>query len=126
MADWLGHRADVVADFRRFYGIDLPVEDDGEVEDLPRMALLWAALPRESRCVQRLVPEARWSPGDYLLASIEHSARVAVWQRTKDGSRGRNVPRPVQTPAERARNEARRDEALAAREEIDRILGMGG
>lgn len=116
----------MVGDFQRFYGVALPVEDDADIADLARMALLWAALPDESRCVRRLVPEARWTSTDYLLRSVEHAARVLVWQRTKDGARGLNEPRPVQTPAERARNVERRDEALAAREEIDRILGMTG
>ena len=114
----------MVADFRQYYGIDLPVEDGGEVGDLARMALLWKALPSSSRCVRRLVPEARWTQADYLLRDIEHAARVLIWKGTKDAERGRNVPRPVPTPAERARNEARRDEALAARDEIDRILGI--
>lgn len=114
----------MVGDFQRYYGVSLPVEGDADVADLARMALLWAALPDDSRCVRRLVPEARWTSADYLLRSIEHSARVLVWQRTKDGAKGVNEPKPVQTPAERARNLERRDEALAARAEIDEILGM--
>ena len=115
----------MVADFRERYGIDLPVEDGAEIEDLARMALLWRALPADSRCVRRLVPSARWTQAEYLLRDIEHATRVLIWQRTKDGERGRNAPRPIPTPAERARNEARRDDALAARAEIDRILGIG-
>ena len=114
----------MVGDFQRYYGIALPVEGDADVADLARMALLWAALPDDSRCVRRLVPETRWTPTDYLLRSIEYFAHVLVWQRTKDGAKGLNEPSPVQTPAERARNAARRDEALAARAEIDEILGM--
>lgn len=116
----------MVGDFQRFYGVALPVEDDADIADLARMALLWAALPDSSRCVRRLVPEARWTSTDYLLRSIEYHARVLAWQRTKDGLKGVNEPRPVQTPAERARNAERRDEALAARAEIDAILGISG
>lgn len=116
----------MVGDFQRYYGLALPVGDGADVPDLARMALLWAALPDSSRCVRRLVPEARWTSTDYLLRSIEYFAHVLAWQRTKDGLKGVNEPRPVQTPAERARNAERRDEALAARAEIDAILGMGG
>lgn len=114
----------MVADFRRFYGMDLPVDDDGEFGDLARAALLWRGLPDSSRTVRRLVPEARWTQADYLLRAIELDCRTAVWQRSRDGSKGRNAPQPIPTPAERARNEARRDAALSARAEIDRVLGM--
>lgn len=118
------NRGDVVADFRQYYGIDLPVDDGGDMPDLARMALLWSALPESSRTVRRLVPKARWTPTDYLLREIEHSSRIAVWQRTKDGAKGRNAPKPIQTPVERAANEERRDSALRQRGEIDRILGI--
>lgn len=126
MGDWLANRADVVADFQRFYGISLPVDEGAEIPDLARMALLWQALPDDARCVRRAVPAALWTSTDYLLRAIEHAVRVLVWQRTEDGAKGRNAPEPIKSPAERARAEARRDEALAAREEIDRILGIDG
>lgn len=116
----------MVADFQRFYGIELPVGDGGWFPDLARCALLWKALPDESRCVRRLVPEARWTQADYLLRAVEHGVRTIAWMQTKDGAKGRNAPKPLQTPAERARNAERRDGALAARDEIDRILGMRG
>ena len=107
----------MVADFRQFYGIDLPLEPVDE--DCTRWALLWYGLPRESRTARRQSPELRWSEGEYMLAAAVH-----VWQRTKDGRRGRNKPQPPRTPAERAEAQRRRDNALAAREGIDRILGI--
>lgn len=112
----------MVADFRQFYGIDLPLEPVDE--DCSRWALLWYALPRESRTARRQSPELRWSEGEYMLASAVHALEVLVWQRTKDGRRGRNKPQPPRTPAERAEAQRRRDNALAAREGIDRILGI--
>lgn len=112
----------MVADFRQFYGIDLPIGPTGD--DCSRWALLWGALPRESRCARRLAPACEWSQAEYLLASCEYYLHTIAWQRTKDGAKGRNVPRPLKTPAERAEAERRRDEALAARSEIDAILGM--
>lgn len=114
----------MVADFEQYYGMALPVADEDDIPDLARAALLWAALPDSSRCVRRLVPEARWTQTDYLLRAVEHGVRTLIWQRSRDGQRGRNAPRPLPTPVERARNIERRDDALSARAEIDRILGI--
>ena len=47
----------MVADFRQFYGMDLPLEPVDE--DCSRWALLWYALPRESRTARRQSPELR-------------------------------------------------------------------
>ena len=114
-----------MSDFQRFYGVALPIEGDADIGDLARAALLWSALPDESRCVRRCVPQARWTPTDYLLRDIENHAATLVWRLcTKDGQRGVRPPEPRRSPAERAEAERRRDAALGAREEIDRILGM--
>lgn len=113
----------MLADFRRFYGLDLPLDGWDGADDLARPAMLWAALPRESRCVRRLVPAARWGDAEYLLREVEHGVRVLAWQSTKDGAKGRNFPRPISDPATAAENERRRDAAIAARGEIDRIIG---
>lgn len=114
----------MVADFRQFYGIDLPIEDDAEFEDLPRAALLWGALPRESRTARRLDPDLIWSDGEYLLRSIEHAAQVLVWQRTKDGQKGRRQPKPLQSPGERAKARERADRALANKKAVADALGI--
>ena len=89
-----------------------------------RWALLWYALPRESRTARRQSPELRWSEAEYMLAMAVHLLEVIAWQRTKDGQHNRNRPKPLRTPAERAEAERRRDNALSAREDIDKILGM--
>ena len=117
---------DLICDFRQFYGIDLPLLEDAEGLDFDmlRWSVLWEALPRESRTARRLDASLEWGPTDYLLHSIEFSARWLQWARTKDGSRGRNAPKPIQTPGERQRNRQRADAALARRKEIDRVLGM--
>lgn len=112
----------MVADFRQFYGIDLPIEPTDE--DCSRWSMLWFALPRESRTARRQSPELRWSEAEYMLAMAVYALDVIKWQRTKDGQHNRNRPKPLRTPAERAAAERRRDSALAAREEIDAILGM--
>lgn len=114
----------MIADFAQFYGLFLrPNEEPG---DLLTYSVLWEQLPRESRCVRKQNPDAEWTDAEYLLHSIEHSLRVLIWQKTKDGQKKRNEPKFVQTPGERARNQKHADNAIANRNEIDRILGIGG
>ena len=72
-----GHRAEVVADFRQYYGIDLPLE--GGPDDLRRAALLWEQLPKESRCARRMYPELKWGEETYMLWRIEHQLRSLAW-----------------------------------------------
>ena len=107
-----------MADFRQYYGTDLPLEV--EDADCRRWAMLWHALPRESRCAQRSIPAARWSPAEYMLASCEHELRTLIWQQTKDGQKGRNKPQPIKTPAQVADAEAKRDRALAFKAELEK------
>lgn len=112
----------MVADFRQFYGIDLPLAPTDE--DCSRWALLWQALPRESRSYRRFHPEGEWSEGEYMLASCAYYLNLLAWrQMTKDGQKGRNAPKPIRTPAQRAEAERRRDSAMGARGEIARALG---
>ena len=40
-------------------------------------------------------PRNRLSTADLLLEAIEMHTHVAWWMNTKDGSKGRNKPRPV-------------------------------
>lgn len=113
----------MLADFRQFYGIDLPLEP--EDVDCARWAMLWHALPRESRTARRLSPELEWTEGEYMLSQMSYYLHLLAWRQiTKDGSKGRNAPRPPKTPLERAQAIRHRDAAQAARSEIDRILGI--
>lgn len=89
------------------------------------MGEYWAQLPRESRTSRLLAPDSAWGDAEWLLWSVEHSLRVLVWRQvTRDGQKGRNMPRPIDTPRQVADARRRRDSALAARAEIDRALGM--
>lgn len=112
-----------MADFRQFYGIDLPMEAGDE--DCRRWAMLWHALPRESRTARRQSPALEWSEGEYMLNQVVYYLSLIAWRQcTKDGQRGRRAPQPPRTPGERADAERRRANAEAARGEIDRILGI--
>ena len=113
----------MIADFRQFYGIDLPLEP--EDVDCARWGLLWHALPRESRTARRQFPNLEWSAGEHMLNQAVYYLHMLEWRLcTKDGQRGRRAPQPPRTPGERADAERRRENAERARGEIDRILGI--
>lgn len=110
-----------MADFRQFYGIDLPdLEDASEIEDAARLAVLWGQLPPESRTRR----EMGWGAVEHLLRNIEFWVHTLAWQRTKDGQDGLNAPSPIKSPGERAEAYARRDEALAIKDELSTLLGV--
>lgn len=112
-----------MADFRQFYGIDLPLE--AVDVDCRRWAMLWYALPRESRTARRQTPALEWSEGEYMLNQVVYYLSLLAWRQcTKDGQKGRRVPQPPKTPGERATAEQRRTNAESARADIDRILGI--
>lgn len=59
-----------------------------------------------------------------MLWSIEYGVRRIAWMLSEDGAKGRNEPRPLDTPGQAADARRRAESALSARDEIDRILGM--
>lgn len=89
------------ADFQQFYGLCL--DGMGRSYSHAHAACLAAQLPRESRCFRAEEPSAAWGDAEYLLAAIEHGVRMLLWSKTKDAAKGRNAPKAVQTPADRAR-----------------------
>lgn len=95
------HRCELYADFRQYYSVDFD-KLRGEVGEI-RTADLAAQLPSDSRSYRAIKPELTWTDRDYMLWSIEFSLRVLRWQPTKDGKSGRNKPRPLPTPTDRAR-----------------------
>ncbi|MBR2681418.1 MAG: hypothetical protein IKE23_11840 [Exiguobacterium sp.] len=95
------HPSELYADFRQYYGVDFD-KLRGEIGEI-RTADLAAQLPSDSRSFRAVRPELTWTDRDYMLWSIEFSLRVLRWQPTKDGQAGRNKPRPLPTPADRAR-----------------------
>lgn len=110
----------------QYYGVALPLDDEGmdAIADGTMYGILWEQLPKESRTARRDCPDLIWGDAERLLWSIEYSLRILTWQKSKDGSKGRNRPRPLQTPMERHRNRQAADAALAHKAEIDKVLGM--
>ena len=59
----------------------------------------WAAyLPPESATARSM--DAHWqrTPEVDLLREVEYGVRVLAWQKTADGSKGRNVPERLALP----------------------------
>lgn len=120
-------RGEVVADFRQTYGIDLPLGggfDGATDEDLYRWQVLYSQLPARSRVSVRLEPDNLWDDKTRLLDMIEHELRCFHYGFTEDAKKRVNAPQRILSPGERARNERRRDSALAAREEISSSFGI--
>lgn len=45
-----------------------------------------------------------------MLAQVEYRLRVLAWQKTEDGSKGRNQPKPLDPPA--LAGEVKREEVV--------------
>lgn len=54
-----------------------------------------------------------WNRTDHLLAMVVDELRLANWQRTKDGTKGRNRPKPVSPLAERGTRVGKTDKSPA-------------
>lgn len=84
---------------------------------------LAACLPSES-AVRRAEGDG-WSESEGLLASIERWGSVADWRKTKDGQKGRNAPKTVDSPAKRAREADERTKYTKAyRDDVAEALGI--
>lgn len=94
---------------------------DGEAY---RLGELWANLPRASRTVRRLDPDAEWDATQWLLWQVEFDMRAFHWASTYDRKHPTPKPKPLRTPGQAARARQRRDNALAAKDEIRAALGM--
>lgn len=107
------------ADFQQYYGINL----DGMGMDYSHAhaASLMVQLPQTSRVAKALNPDNEWSDAEYLLAAIEYDLRVLIWQKTKDGQKNRNRPKPTETPHDVA--EKRRRVEGFDKDFIDSVLG---
>lgn len=90
------------------------------------MAVLWSQLPAGSRTARAESPTLEWGTTDYLLWQIEFNLRNLIWALTSDAKHPAPKPQPIKTPGQIAEAHRKRDHALAARDEIDRMLGLEG
>lgn len=119
-----GKRDEVIADFQQYYGISLPLPPE-KMPDLERTGLLWSQLPAESRCMRAENSALEWDSATYLLWHIEFQLRSLMWSLGYDKKRPTPKPVPLPTPSQIVEARRKRDEALAAQDEIREILGLG-
>lgn len=84
-------------------------------------ASLCVQLPDTARLHRAQNPDAAWDEQTRILAHIEYALRMLLWSKTKDAQYGRNKPKPLPTPKERAGRRERIEGADKAF--VDRILG---
>lgn len=115
-----------MADFRRFYGIDLPDDPHelGITRIWRRYAELYARLPRESIAARNADPDSAWSVEAMLLREVEFRLHNLVWMDSDDGQKRINPPKPIPLPTEQAEMERKRVEAMAAKEQIKDIYNI--
>lgn len=82
------------AAMRAEYGVDL--SDPGM--SLLDLADLAANLPLGCALYRAAGGPAAWSDEVHMLAAVEFRLRVLAWQKTEDGKRNRNQPKPLEPP----------------------------
>lgn len=98
------------ADLQREYGLSLGDVVAGRVP-LRRLRGLVAGFPDAGTAlwraavdsprgagVARRPPASWWTPERDLLASVIDLLSIQVWQRSEDGSKNRNRPKPIERP----------------------------
>lgn len=98
------------ADLQHYYQIPLSDLATGRLT-FRRLGALIRGLPGDGTAMWRagrrtIAPDAKgspppadfWTPDRDLLASVVDLLAVQVWQKTKDATKGRNAPKPIQRP----------------------------
>lgn len=90
----LEHEGALRASLRAEYGLDL--RDPGV--SLLDLADLAANLPPGCALFRAAGGAAAWTDQVHMLAAVEFRLRVLAWQKTEDGKKGRNQPKPIDPP----------------------------
>ncbi len=91
------YRGALRADFRQYYGVDLR-ESLARPCGLFDTADLAANLPPGSAVWREHGGPMAWTQAEHFAAAQLHAAQIANWQRTKDGQKGSNPPKPLEPP----------------------------
>jgi hypothetical protein len=97
------HGAAIEADLQHHYGVALSDLTTGRLS-WRRLKVLIDGLPRTSNLVRAIHgDDADWGIAEHLLALNYDAAQVANWQRSADGAKGRNRPKPFPRPGVKKR-----------------------
>jgi hypothetical protein len=89
-----------------------------------RLLILVERLPQDSATTRAIQGEdAAWSLADHLMAAAVDALNIANWQRSEDGSKGRNRPRPIPRPGVHDGTTRYGRGNGMTREELDKRLG---
>lgn len=86
------------ADFRHYYGLDLREALTSNPFDAADLAV---HLPPGSAVWREHGGPMAWTQAEHFAAAQLHALHLANWQRSKDGQRGVNAPRPLDPPRSR-------------------------
>lgn len=121
------HESALRASLLAEYGVSLRSALSGTGElTLMDLADLTANLPPGCALWRSTGGDIAWSVEAHLLARVEHGLRMLAWQKTDDGSKGRNRPEPIEAPRsvhDQHTQERRTSERAAA---YLRRTGQGG
>lgn len=99
-----GHFPAVEADLHRYYRIDLLDLYRGKLSVRKLLSLIWGLPHGSALHIALHGDEARWTPGDYLLASAVDLLQVSNWlfvqANSKKGVRT-PFPEPVKRPGKK-------------------------
>lgn len=82
------------ASLRAEYGVDL--RDPGMT--LLDLADLAASLPPGCALFRATGGDMAWTTEMHMLARLDYDLRILAWQKTEDGKKGRNQPKPIDPP----------------------------
>lgn len=80
------------------------------LRDLPSDRLTWRDLKvivtrmpqhKSALAAEQHPEDASWALTEHLLAEVADTQRLLLWAKTKDGSKNRNRPQPIERPGRR-------------------------
>lgn len=69
--------------------------------------------------------DAGWGVAEQLLRQVELNTRISWWSKTKDGEKGRNVPKPIPMPGDKPTGSERFGGKAEPLEDVRDWLGWG-
>lgn len=110
------HDGPIRADLRRYYGLSLARPGLGLME----LADLVVYLPDDS-ATKRAIGEG-WTLSEQLSALVADRLEVLIWQKTADGSKGKNPPKPIPRPGFEDSSTGRYGTAKLTRSEAEKWM----
>lgn len=115
------HESALIADLRREYSITRATLASGEMS-VSEVAELVDALPNGCTYKREVGGLWAWTNAEYIAVTQEYELRVSNWMNSRDGSKGRNRPKPIDPP--KGRYEEQRTKQTKADKFSDKIAAF--